>query len=115
MVLPCAEPLLTGDTRGTAFPVMTKEDEAPRRQAEWAEVGRRWAEMSNAERFNVHPSLRNPIRAEMQAYQEKRERKNRAAEAKRLGRDEAEAWAEYAERERAAKLARAIRKLRARR
>lgn len=84
------------------------------RLAEWAEVGRRWADIPKPERLAMHPSLTIPIRAEMMAYQEKRERKNRAAEARKLGVAEDQAWAEYEAREKAAKLARAIRKLRAR-
>lgn len=101
------EPLLTGFTRGTAFRDMIPD-------AEWAELGRKWATIPREERLAIHPRFQLPIRAEMMAYQEKRERKNKAAEARRLGKLEDEAWAEYAERERAAKLARAIAKLRRR-
>jgi hypothetical protein len=107
-------PLLTGDTRGTALRVMSEDTEAQVRQAEWADIGRRWATIPKEERLALHPSISNPIRAEMQAYQERRERKNKAKESARLGVAEDEAWAEYADRERQAKLARAIRKLRVR-
>lgn len=105
-------PLLTGDTRGTALRVMSDDTEAQVRQAEWAEIGRRWASIPREERLALHPSISNPIRAEMMAYQEKRERKNKAKEAARLGMAEAEAWEEHTQREKAAKMARAIRKLR---
>lgn len=80
--------------------------------AAWADTGRRWADIPKEERVAIHPSVALPVRAEMMAYQEARERKNRRKEAARLGRDEAEAWAEYEARERAAKLARAIAKIR---
>jgi hypothetical protein len=113
MALLCVWPLLTGDTRGTALRVMT-DTEAKVRLAEWAEIGRRWEHIPKEERLALPPRITIPIRAEMQAYQEKRERKNRASEARRIGRLEEEAWAEYAELERQAKLARAIRKLRTR-
>lgn len=109
-----AWPLLTGDTRGTALRVMT-DTEATVRQAEWAEIGRRWTNIPREERLEFPPRITIPIRAEMQAYQERRERKNRAAEAARIGKAEDVAWQEHAERERQEKLARAIRKLRARR
>lgn len=108
-----AWPLLTGNTRGTALRVMT-DTEAMVRLAEWAEIGRRWDQIPKEERLALPPRITIPIRAEMQAYQEKRERKNRASEARRLGRLEEEAWVEYAERERQAKLARAIAKIRRR-
>ena len=114
MVSLWAWPLLTGDTRGTAFRTMDETPEAKVRQAEWAEVGRRWADIPKEERLVLHPRFTLPIRAEMQAYQERRERKNRAKEAAKLGVAESEAWAEHAERERKAKLERAIRKVRAR-
>jgi hypothetical protein len=93
---------------------MSDDTEAQVRQAEWAEVGRRWTTIPKEERLVIHPSISNPIRAEIQAYQERRERKNKAKEAARLGMAEEEAWAEHAERERQAKLARAIAKLRRR-
>lgn len=101
------EPLLTGFTRGSAFRDMIPD-------AEWAELGRKWAKIPREERLAMHPRFQLPIRAEMMAYQEKRERKNKAQEAARMGRLESEAWAEHAERERAEKLARAIRKIRRR-
>jgi hypothetical protein len=90
------------------------DTEAKVRLAEWAEIGRRWADIPRDERLALHPSVTLPIRAEMQAYQERRERKNKAKESARLGVAEDEAWAEYEERKRAEKLARAIRKLRVR-
>lgn len=91
---------------------MSDDTEAKGVEAEWAQYGRQWAGMTREERLLLHPRLALPIRAEMMAYQEKRERKNRAKEAAKLGIAEAEAWQEYADREKAAKLARAIRKLR---
>lgn len=108
------EPLLTGCTRGTAFQPMDTSEPEKYPHAAWAATGRRWADIPKEERLALHPSLALPIRAEMQAYQEARERKNRRKEAARIGRDEAEAWAEYEAREKAERLARAIRKLRAR-
>lgn len=108
----CAWPLLTGDTRGTAFRDMTDGTEAKVGLAHWAEVGRRWHQIPKEERVALHPSLTLPIKAEMQAYQERRARKNKAAEAAKMGLAESEAWAEQADRERREKLARAIAKIR---
>lgn len=81
---------------------------------EWAEVGKRWEKIPKEERLALPPRLTILIRAEMQAYQEARERKNIAYKARKKSQAEDEAWAEYAAKEKADKLARAIRKLRAR-
>lgn len=89
-------------------------DEPKVPEAEWASLGRRWAQIPKEDRLALPARYTLPIRAEMQAYQERRERKNKAQEAAKRQISEAEAWAEHEERERAAKLARAIRKLRAR-
>lgn len=89
-------------------------DEPKLPDAEWALLGRRWANIPKEDRLALPPRYTIPIRAEMQAYQERRERKNRAAEARKVAIDEATAWAEYEAREKAERLARAIRKLRAR-
>lgn len=91
---------------------MTTDTAAAVPDAEWAEEGRAWPTMTRAERAALHPRFANVIRAEWQAYQERRERKNRASERRRWLSAEIEAWSEYAERERAARLRRAVRRVR---
>lgn len=91
------------------------DEQVQLRRPEWAEVGRRWDKIPKEERLALPLRLTLPIKAEMQAYQEARERKNIAYKARKKLQAEDEAWAEYAAKEKADKLARAIRKLRARR
>lgn len=73
----------------------------------------RWLALSKEERAALPPEVRAEMVAKVHAWQVKAAAKNAIKRQRRIARAEVEAWEEYAERERQAKLARAIRKLRA--
>lgn len=74
----------------------------------------RWMALTKEERTALAPEVRDEMLARVQAYNKKREAKNKRSLERRKLRAEEEAWAEYAAIERKAKLARAVAKLRRR-
>lgn len=74
----------------------------------------RWLSLSAEERAALPDEVRQQMWEALQRYLVKAAERNARKRKARYEKDEAEAWAEYAAREKADKLARAIRKLRAR-
>lgn len=74
----------------------------------------RWLALSAEERAALPDDVRQQMWEALQRYLAKSAARNARKRKARYERDEAQAWAEYAAREKAAKMARAIRKLRAR-
>ena len=74
----------------------------------------RWLSLTAEERAALPDDVRQQMWEALQRYLAKAAARNARKKKARYGRYEAEAWAEYASRERAAKLARAVARLRAR-
>ena len=91
---------------------MTEEVEKPK--AKRMTPQHRWLALSKEERAALPPEVRAEMVAKVHAWQVKAAAKNALKKQRRIARAEVEAWEEYAERERKAKLARALAKLRRR-
>lgn len=74
----------------------------------------RWLALTAEERAALDEQQRQEMLAKLHDFLKKREARNRVKKLRRYLKAEEEAWAEYADRERKAKLARAVAKIRRR-